>query len=82
MIVRDDGTALTATQALGRMLLEPFSFLVFGVGVLMVAFRTDKRALHDVALRTRVVLKHSLPVKTATSDVDSARATPRVRFSP
>ena len=61
IIVREDGSPISGGQAMARMVLEPVSFALAGSGVLMVAFRGDRRALHDIATRTRVVYKQSLP---------------------
>ena len=41
----------------GRMLATIVSTLTLGVGYLMVAFREDKRSLHDLIVGTRVIYK-------------------------
>ena len=47
-VVKSDGGRCGFWQALGRTLASVLSLLLLGVGYLMVAFREDKRALHDL----------------------------------
>ncbi len=54
-VLRSDRTKVSPLRALARYLASGVSFLIFGVGYLMVAFRTDKRALHDIMCDTVVV---------------------------
>ena len=54
-VVRPDGARLSPGRALVRYLLTLLSGLLLGVGYLTVAFRTDKRALHDLIADTYVV---------------------------
>ena len=54
-VVRPDGSKLSPGRALGRYLLTALSGVLLGIGYLMVAFRKDKRALHDLLAGTYVV---------------------------
>jgi uncharacterized RDD family membrane protein YckC len=54
-VVRSDGSAPSARVVLVRTLALPFSLLLFGVGFLMIPFRRDHRALHDLIAGTAVV---------------------------
>ena len=54
-VVRLDGKAITRYHALGRFMAMGLSWLTFGVGFLLPLFRKDKRALHDLVARTKVV---------------------------
>ena len=54
-VVRSDGSKVGPGRALARYLLSFLSGLLLCVGYLMVAFRTDKRALHDLIADTYVV---------------------------
>lgn len=56
-IVRTDGSPLGYTYALLRFLGKIVSDLTCYIGYLMVAFREDKRALHDLIVGTRVIYK-------------------------
>ena len=56
-IVNVDGSPIGLGKALLRWLATIASNLTFGIGYLMVAFRQDKRALHDLIAATRVVRK-------------------------
>jgi uncharacterized RDD family membrane protein YckC len=48
------GGPITLLAALLRLLGYWLSWLTFGIGYLLAAFRTDKRALHDLVAGTRV----------------------------
>jgi uncharacterized RDD family membrane protein YckC len=53
--VRPDGSDLGAGRALARVVAFPLSFLVCGVGFLLIALRRDHRALHDLIAGSAVV---------------------------
>lgn len=46
---------LTITKALLRYSLKFFSTMLFGIGYLMGAFRSDKRTLHDLIIGSQVI---------------------------
>ncbi len=54
-VVRLDGRPIGRYHAAGRVLAGMLSWLTLGVGFLVPLFRADKRALHDLVARTRVV---------------------------
>jgi uncharacterized RDD family membrane protein YckC len=54
-VVRPDGARVGVGRALARNLATYLSAVLLGFGFLMVAFRRDKRALHDLICDTRVV---------------------------
>ena len=54
-IVRTDGTRVSYRRALGREAATILSLILLGVGYFMVAFRADKRALHDLIVDTVVI---------------------------
>ena len=54
-VLRPDRTRVSLLRALARYLASAVSFLILGAGYLMVAFRADKRALHDIMCDTVVV---------------------------
>ncbi len=56
-VVNADGTKLGYGKAFLRMLASILSGLLLGIGYLMVAFREDKRGLHDLMVGTRVIYK-------------------------
>jgi uncharacterized RDD family membrane protein YckC len=56
-IVRADGSRLGYDFALYRFLAKIISDFTCYIGYLMVAFRDDKRALHDLIAKTRVIYK-------------------------
>ena len=58
-VVRADGGRCDFWRALGRSFASILSGLLFGIGFLMVAFREDKRALHDLIAGTAVIRLHS-----------------------
>lgn len=57
IVVRSDGSTLTAGRAFGRCCGEWLSSLTLGIGYLMAAFDEEKRALHDRVCDTRVAYK-------------------------
>ena len=54
-VVRSDGGRCSFWRALGRTFASILSAIPFGIGYLMVAFREDKRALHDLIADTAVI---------------------------
>ena len=54
-VVRSDGRTLTASRAVGRVLVFPLSFLLLGAGFALILLRRDRRALHDLLDNTAVV---------------------------
>ena len=56
-VIRADGTRVGFWRALGRELAKIVSFLLLGIGFLMIAFRADKRGLHDLIADTAVVIR-------------------------
>ena len=56
-IVRMDGSALGYSFAFFRFLGKILSDFTCYIGYLIVAFREDKRGLHDLIARTRVIYK-------------------------
>ncbi len=53
--VRADGGDLDGRHAVIRVLALPLSFLLFGLGFLLILLRRDRRALHDLIAATAVV---------------------------
>jgi len=56
-IVRLDGTPIGYQLALLRWLAARVSDMALCIGYLFIAFRPDKRALHDLMVGTKVVYK-------------------------
>ncbi len=54
-VVRGDGSDLDARHAIVRVLVFPLSFLFLGLGFVLILFRRDRRALHDLLAGTAVV---------------------------
>ncbi|MDA0799476.1 MAG: RDD family protein [Chloroflexi bacterium] len=54
-VLKLDGTPVGFWRALGREMAKIVSMIPFGAGFWMVAFREDKRALHDLIAGTVVV---------------------------
>jgi uncharacterized RDD family membrane protein YckC len=53
--VRADGSDLDAGRAVLRVVVFPLSFLLFGIGFLLIVLRRDHRALHDLICNSAVV---------------------------
>ena len=53
--VRADGRDLDTRQAIVRVLVFPLSFLLFGLGFVLILLRRDRRALHALSASTAVV---------------------------
>jgi uncharacterized RDD family membrane protein YckC len=56
-VVSPEGAQISYARALGRYFAELLSAIVMGIGYLMAAFDSEKRALHDRVCSTRVVYK-------------------------
>jgi uncharacterized RDD family membrane protein YckC len=54
-VVRTDGSDINGWHAVLRVLALPLSFLLFGLGLLLILLRRDRRALHDLIASTAVV---------------------------
>jgi uncharacterized RDD family membrane protein YckC len=54
-VVRADGSDLDGRHAVIRVLVLPLSFLLFGLGLILIVLRRDRRALHDLIASTAVV---------------------------
>ena len=55
LVVRKDGSRIGPGRALVRALATGLSAFILGLGFLMVAFRKDKRGLHDLICDTKVI---------------------------
>lgn len=56
-VVRNDGSKIGIGRAFCRHLCYSISFLILGIGFLMVGLREDKRGLHDLICDTKVVYR-------------------------
>lgn len=56
-IVTEDNERMGIWRSIGRFFSYYLSGLIFYVGYLMVAFREDKKGLHDMICHTRVVYR-------------------------
>lgn len=56
-VVRNDGSKIGIGRAFARYLCYSISFLILGIGFLMILFRPDKRGLHDLICDTKVVYR-------------------------
>jgi uncharacterized RDD family membrane protein YckC len=54
-VVRPDGSAVGYARALGRYFAAVLSGIMLGIGYLLIAFDSEKRALHDMICDTRVI---------------------------
>ena len=54
-VLRTDGSRVGVGRSLGRYFASVLSMLLFGVGYLLIIFREDKRALHDLICDTVVI---------------------------
>lgn len=57
-VVKIDGGRCGFWRALGREFAKVLSFLILGIGFLMIAFREDKRGLHDLIAGTAVIRRN------------------------
>jgi uncharacterized RDD family membrane protein YckC len=55
LVVEADGQKLTGWAPVVRTAVFPFSFLIFGIGLLLGLFRQDRRELHDLVAGTAVI---------------------------
>lgn len=62
-VVRLDGKRVGRYHALGRVVAGGLSWATLGLGFLVPLFRKDRRALHDLVARTKVV-SVAPPVRT------------------
>jgi uncharacterized RDD family membrane protein YckC len=58
-VVNVDGSQLSYSKSFGRVMSKSLNMLTLGIGYLFVAFRKDKRGLHDLIVDTRVIFKNS-----------------------
>ena len=56
-IVNLDGSPIDFTRALWRYSGEILSWFTLGIGYLMIGLRDDKRGLHDLLAKTRVIYR-------------------------
>jgi len=54
-VVRPDGSPIGYGRAVARYFAAMLSGIILGIGYLMVAFDSEKRALHDMICDTRVI---------------------------
>jgi len=54
-VVRPDGSPIGLGRSVGRYFAKMLSGLILGIGYLMAAFDSEKRALHDQICDTRVI---------------------------
>lgn len=54
-VIRSDGSKIGFGRALARHFARYVSFLTLGVGFILIAFRSDKRGLHDLICDTVVI---------------------------
>ncbi len=57
-VLRSDGSRIGFGRALARNLAAILSLLLLGIGFLMIAFRQDKRGLHDLICDTVVIRRY------------------------
>ena len=57
-VIRSDGSRVGYGRAFVRYLATILSGLILAIGVLMIAFRRDKRGLHDLICDTVVIIRH------------------------
>ena len=61
-VLRPDGTTAGLGRKLCRSLAQMLSELIFFIGILMIAFRKDRRGLHDLICDTVVVRRPPNPL--------------------
>ena len=69
-VLRSDGSRVGYRRALIRELAKILSGIMLGIGFLMIAFRSDKRGLHDLIADTIVIRRWELPLQDDTLDVE------------
>ena len=57
VVLRKDGSKVSVVRAFIRYLCYYLSFILLGIGFLMIAFSRDKRGLHDLICDTKVVYR-------------------------
>ena len=57
-VIRTDGSRVGYGRAFVRLFATALSMGVLLIGVLMIAFRRDKRGLHDLLCDTMVIIRH------------------------
>lgn len=57
-VIRPDGSRVGLGRAFARYFASILSALILTIGLLMVAFRRDKRGLHDLICDTVVIIRH------------------------
>lgn len=63
-VVNVDGSAITYSKSFARFWSKSLSALSFCIGYLLIAFRKDKRGLHDLIVDTKVVkLSGTVPIQ-------------------
>ncbi|MBL4574655.1 MAG: RDD family protein [Opitutaceae bacterium] len=56
-VVSPDGGRIGYQKALGRALVEILSRVILCIGYIMAAFDSEKKSLHDIVCKTRVIYK-------------------------
>ena len=74
-VLRSDGSRVGYSRALIRELAKILSGIMLGIGFLMIAFRSDKRGLHDLISDTMVIRRWDLPLQDDTLDVEEELST-------
>ena len=74
-VLRSDGSRVGYRRALIRELAKILSGIMLGIGFLMIAFRSDKRGLHDLIADTIVIRRWELPLQDDTLDVEEELST-------
>lgn len=65
-VVDDQEQALSFLHALGRYVAAALNWLTLGIGYALVGIRDDKRGLHDLLAKTRVVIEDPNDTGTPT----------------
>ena len=63
-VVDQDGNRISGLRAFARAFCMIFSFIILGIGWLMIAWRKDKRALHDLMSGCYVIQKEEVKKET------------------
>lgn len=67
-IVRENGARISTKLAIGRAFAWELSSMLCNLGYLFTAFDSEKRALHDMICKTRVIYKPTHPAKPLPKD--------------
>jgi uncharacterized RDD family membrane protein YckC len=62
-IVRENGARISTKLAIGRAFAWELSSMLCNLGYFFAAFDSEKRALHDMICKTRVIYKPTHPAK-------------------